>query len=83
MAKHPRPVAGVYERVPGCNVWSARIRVKDKLLRKSFGRGPAGRANAIAWVEKARTIKRTGAGMLPATAKRPPSPQPRSRSGRP
>ena len=57
MARHPRPVAGVYERVPGSNIWSARIRVKEKLVRKSFGRGPAGRADAIAWVEKARTIK--------------------------
>lgn len=71
MAKHPRPVAGVYERVPGSDIWSARIRVKDKLVRKSFGRGPAGRAEAIAWVEKARTIKRTGEGVLPATARRP------------
>jgi hypothetical protein len=71
MAKRPRPVAGVYERVPGSNIWSARIRVKGKLVRKSFGRGPAGRADAIAWVEKARTIKRTGEGVLPATARRP------------
>jgi site-specific recombinase XerD len=41
------------------------------LVRKSFGRGPKGRADAIAWVEKARTIKRTGEGVLPKTAKRP------------
>jgi site-specific recombinase XerD len=40
-------------------------------VRKSFGRGPKGRAEAIAWVEKARTIKRTGEGVLPTTAKRP------------
>ena len=40
-------------------------------MRKSFGLGPKGRADAIAWVEKARTIRRTGEGVLPATAKRP------------
>jgi site-specific recombinase XerD len=45
--------------------------VNGKLVRKSFGRGPKGRADAIAWVEKARTIRRTGEGLLPATAKRP------------
>jgi site-specific recombinase XerD len=33
--------------------------------------GPRGRADAIAWVEKARTIKRTGEGVLPTTAKSP------------
>jgi site-specific recombinase XerD len=52
-------------------IWSARIRVNGKLVRKSFGLGPKGRADAIGWVEKARTIKRTGEGVLPATAKRP------------
>lgn len=71
MPKHPRAVAGVYERVSGSDIWSARIRVNGKLVRKSFGHGPKGRADAIAWVEKARTIKRTGEGVLPATAKRP------------
>lgn len=71
MAKKPRPVTGVYEREPGSDIWSARIRVNRKLIRKSFGRGPKGRADAIGWVEKARTIKRTGEGVLPATAKRP------------
>ena len=71
MAKRPAPVSGVYERTPGSDIWSARIRVNRKLVRKSFGRGPRGRADAIAWVEKARTIKRTGEGVLPATAKRP------------
>ncbi len=71
MARKPAPVSGVYERIPGSDIWSARIRVNGKLVRKSFGRGPKGRADAIAWVEKARTIKRTGEGVLPATAKRP------------
>jgi integrase len=41
------------------------------LVRKSFGRGPKGRTDAIAWVEKARTIKRTGEGVLPKTARKP------------
>jgi site-specific recombinase XerD len=71
MARKPAPVTGVYERIPGSDIWSARIRVKRKLVRKSFGRGPKGRADAIGWVEKARTIRRTGEGVLPATAKRP------------
>lgn len=71
MAKRPKAVTGVYERVPGSDLWSARIRVDGKLIRKSFGRGPKSRADAIAWVEKARTIKRTGEGVLPKTAKRP------------
>ncbi len=71
MPRRPAPVAGVYERVPHSDIWSARIRVNGKLVRKSFGLGPKGRADAIAWVEKARTIKRTGEGVLPTTAKRP------------
>ncbi|HTD54994.1 MAG TPA: site-specific integrase [Silvibacterium sp.] len=71
MAKKPKAVIGVYERVSGSDIWSARIRVEETLIRKSFGRGPKGRAEAIAWVEKARTIKRTGEGVLPKTARRP------------
>lgn len=71
MPRRPAPVTGVYERVPHSDIWSARIRVNGKLVRKSFGLGPKGRADAIAWVEKARTIKRTGEGVLPTTAKRP------------
>lgn len=70
MAKRPKQVAGVYERVPDGGTWCARIRVNGKLVRKSFGLGPKGRADAIAWVEKARTIRRTGEGVLPTTAKR-------------
>ena len=38
---------------------------------KELGQVRKGRADAIAWVEKARTIKRTGEGVLPTTAKRP------------
>ncbi len=71
MARKPARVSGVYERVPGSDIWAARIRVSGKLVRKSFGLGPRGRAAATAWVEKARTIKRTGEGLLPTTAKRP------------
>ena len=71
MAKRPKTVTGDYERVPGSDLWSARIRVEGKLVRKGFGRGLKGRADAIAWVKKARTIKRTGEGVLPKTAKRP------------
>lgn len=71
MPRRPAPITGVYERVPHSDIWSARIRVNGKLVRKSFGLGPKGRADAIAWVEKARTIKRTGEGVLPTTAKRP------------
>lgn len=71
MPRRPALVTGVYERVQGSDLWSARIRVNGKLVRKSFGLGPKGRANAIAWVEKARTIRRTGEGVLPTTAKRP------------
>jgi hypothetical protein len=70
MPKKPKAVSGVYERVRGSDIWSARIRVDGKLVRKSFGRGPKGRADAIGWVEKARTIRRTGEGVLPVTAKR-------------
>jgi hypothetical protein len=64
MARKPAPVSGVCERIPGCDIWSARIRVNGKLVRKSFGRGPKGRADAIAWVEKTSMIKRRGEGVL-------------------
>ncbi|MEG9438229.1 site-specific integrase [Edaphobacter sp. HDX4] len=71
MPKKPKAVTGVYERDPGSDLWCARLRVRGKLVRKSFGRGPAGRSAAIDWVEKARTVRRTGEGILPPTAKRP------------
>jgi site-specific recombinase XerD len=70
MPKKPSPVVGVYEREPGSDIWHARIRMEGKLVRKSFGRGPKGRDAAIAWVEKARTIKRTGGGVLSNSAKK-------------
>lgn len=72
MGKVPRKakaVVGVYELEP--DVWCARLRVNGKLVRKRFGRGSAARKEAVDWVEKARTIRRTGEGVLPPTAKRP------------
>jgi integrase len=68
MARKPAPVVGVYERVAGSGVWHARYRQKGKLVRKSFGRD---RAAAVAYVEKARTLKRSGEGIVPSTAKLP------------
>jgi len=70
MAKQPKKVVGVYQRA-GTETWCAQLRVGGKLVRKSFGLGPAGRNAAIEWVEKARTVRRTGEGILPPTAKRP------------
>lgn len=66
MARRAIQVEGVYERVPGSGLWHARFRQNGKLVRKSFGRD---RAAAIAYVEKARTLKRTGEGYVPASAK--------------
>ncbi len=71
MPPKAKTVVGVYEREPGSDMWCARLRVNGKLVRKAFGRGTPGRKEAAAWVEKARTIKRTGEGVLPASAKRP------------
>lgn len=69
MAKVPARVEGVYERVPGSGIWHARYRQDGKLVRKSFGRN---RNAAIAYVEKARTLKRTGEGYVPSTARAVP-----------
>jgi integrase len=69
MAKQAAYVEGVYERIPGSGIWHARYRQDGKLVRKSFGRN---RAAAIAYVEKARTLKRTGEGWVPSTAKAAP-----------
>jgi integrase len=66
MAKIAAQVEGVYERVPGSGLWHARYRQDGKLVRKSFGKN---RAAAIAYVEKARTLKRSGEGFVPSTAK--------------
>lgn len=59
-------VKGVYERPKGSNNWSVRYFAQGKWVRKSFGQD---KAAAIAYVEKARTIARSGEGVLPATAK--------------
>ena len=67
MPRKAMPVEGVYEREPGSGFWYARFRVNGKLVRKSFGRD---RAKAIRYVEKARTVRHTGEGVVPDTAKR-------------
>ena len=69
MAKVAAYVEGVYERELGSGIWHARYRQEGKLVRKSFG---TNRAAAVAYVEKARTLKRTGEGFVPATAKDAP-----------
>lgn len=63
MPPKPKKVKGVYEREPGN--WCGRYRSPDgKLVRKSFG---PDRKAAVAWVEDARVIRRTGT--LPTSAK--------------
>lgn len=66
MARQPKAVEGVFERVPGSGFWYARYRTNGKLVRKAFGDD---RASAIRYVEKARTVRRTGEGVIPSTAK--------------
>lgn len=66
MAQQPAPAEGVYERVVGSGKWYARYYLNNKQVRKSFGRD---REAAVAWVEGARTVKRSGKGFLPASAK--------------
>lgn len=66
MPKKPKAVTGVYEKVLGSGVWYVRMRVGGKLVRKAIGT----RQQAIEYAEKARTIKRTGTGVVPATARR-------------
>jgi hypothetical protein len=68
MARPVAHVEGVYERDPGSGNWHARYRVNGKLVRKSFGRD---RAAAINWVDKARTTKLSGGGVVPTSAKEP------------
>lgn len=67
MPRPPAPVKGVYQRDddPSGN-WYSRFRVDGKLVKKSFGRN---RQAAIDYVEKARTLRRSGEGHLPKTAK--------------
>ncbi len=67
MPRPPAPVKGVYQRDddPSGN-WYARFRVDGRLFKKSFG---TDRAAAIEYVEKARTLRRTGEGHIPKSAK--------------
>jgi hypothetical protein len=67
MPRPPAPVKGVYQRKddPTGN-WYARFRINGKLVKKSFERD---RAAAIEYVEKARTLRRTGEGLVPRSAK--------------
>jgi len=68
MARKVIPVEGIYEREEGSGFWYARFKINGKLVRKSFGRN---RAAAVNYVEKARTLRRSGEGVVPDTAKRP------------
>jgi hypothetical protein len=63
-------VKGVYQREddPSGN-WYARFRIDGKLVKKSFGKD---RTAAIEYVEKARTLRRTGEGHVPKSAKGTP-----------
>lgn len=68
MPRKAVPVEGVYEREAGSGFLYARSRVKGKLVRKSFGRNGA---EAVRYVEKARTVRHSGEGVVPDTSKRP------------
>lgn len=65
MAKAKKQVEGVFEKNPGSGVWYVRYRTKGVLVRKAIGT----HSEAIAYIEKARTIRRTGEGHLPTTAR--------------
>jgi len=67
LPRPPAPVKGVYQRKddPSGN-WYARFRIDGKLVKKSFGRD---RAAAVEYIEKTRTLRRTGEGHVPRTAK--------------
>jgi integrase len=67
MPRPPAPVKGVYQRDddPSGN-WYARFRIEGKLVKKSFG---SDRAAAIEYVEKARTLRRSGEGHIPKSAR--------------
>jgi site-specific recombinase XerD len=63
--RKPAKVVGVYERAPG--VWCGRYRTPEgKLVRKTFGRD---RQAAVDWVDESRSIRRSGEGVLPTSAK--------------
>jgi integrase len=70
MPRPPAPVKGVYQREddPSGN-WYARFRIDGKLVKKSFG---TDRAAAVRYVEKARTLRQTGEGHIPRSAKGTP-----------
>ena len=68
MGRRAAQVEGVYEREEGSGRWYVRYWQDGRKVRKSFGRN---RAAAIAYLEKARTLKRTGEGVVPSTAKQP------------
>ncbi len=67
MPRPPAPVKGVFQRDddPSGN-WYARFRIDGKLVKKSFG---SDRAAAIEYVEKARTLRRSGEGHIPKSAR--------------
>jgi integrase len=67
MARVKAMVEGVYEKNPGSGIWYTRLRVNGKLVRKKIGT----HKEAKDYIEKARTIRNTGAGIIPETAKRP------------
>lgn len=67
MARVKATVEGVYEKNPGSGVWYTRLRVNGKLVRKKIGT----HKEAKDYIEKARTIRNTGAGIISETAKRP------------
>jgi site-specific recombinase XerD len=65
LPRAPKKVSGVYER--GKDNWCGRFRTPEgKLIRKTFGRD---RQAAIDWVETARSIRRSGEGDLPTSAR--------------
>jgi PIN domain len=49
--RRPTHVSGVYERVAGSEVWSARTRVNGKLVGKTFELGLTGRSNCLNLLE--------------------------------
>jgi len=62
------PVEGIYEREGGSGFWCASLKINGKLVRKSSGRNRAAAAN---YVEKARTLRRSGEGTVPVIANCP------------
>jgi len=67
MAKKPKAVEGVYEKNPGSGIWYTRLRVNGKLVRKKIGT----HQEAKKYIESARTIRDTGNGIVPTTARVP------------